>query len=79
MSSGAGRWLRWRCADGSWIFSGRRRSGSSVKRLLREVSTGVIVVIPPIPAVWPGSFVLEETVAWVGHYVIERVKAAIGR
>jgi hypothetical protein len=37
------------------------------------------VVIPPIPVVWPGSFMIEETLSWLGRHVIERVRAAVRR
>jgi hypothetical protein len=47
---------------GTWV---RRRDGFAYE-----------VVIPP-PAVWPGSFMIEETLSWIGRHVIERVQAAV--
>jgi hypothetical protein len=35
------------------------------------------VVIPPIPAVWPGWFMIQETLSWIGRHVIDRVQAAV--
>ncbi len=37
------------------------------------------VVLPPIPSAWPGSFMLEETLSWLGRHVIGHVQAAIGQ
>jgi hypothetical protein len=50
---------------GTWV---RRRDGLAYE-----------VVVPPIPAVWPGSFMIEETLSWIGRHVIERVQAAVAR
>ena len=48
---------------GTWV---RRRDGLAYE-----------VVIPPIPAVWPGSAMIEEMLSWIGRHVIERVQAAV--